>query len=178
MLDPEVQSTALRSKCIGQIVDPKAPAKWVFLARYWVGFSVGALHPDWSFLRVNSLPKSDRPAYPLWYEDCLQLARDIPDFNKIPMITHIHRTESIKLWKHGPRAPEDWRDSANYVHPDWTRVWSDLHYTYTAPVYQDIHYLFLHCALYTNYFCSKFTETAVSPHCDFCVLKNGKKGQK
>ena len=118
VLDPEVQSLALRSKYIGPITDPKATAKWVFLARYWVGFPLGALHPDWSFLRANSLPKSDRPAYPVWYEDCLQLARDIPDFNKLPTITHIHCTEFIKLWKHEPRAPVDWRKFANYVHPD------------------------------------------------------------
>lgn len=173
VLDPEVQSLALRSKFIGHIVDPKATAKWVFLARYWVGFPLGALHPDWSFLRANSLPKSDKPAYPPWYEDCLRLARTIPKFNELPMITSVHRNELIKLWEHKPRAPEHWQKSANYIHPDWTGVWSNLHYTYAAGYYQDIHYLFLHCALYTNQFCSKFTEPAVPAFCDFCVLKNG-----
>ena len=60
LLNPEIQQRALRLRFLQNIVNPNCETKWVILARYWIGFQLAGLKPQWSFLKANKLPKPDR----------------------------------------------------------------------------------------------------------------------
>ena len=95
----------------------------------------GALHPE--FLRANNIPKSDIPACPAWYTDCVAFARHTGNFDKIGMCTHNHQMDFMKKYRrieifckfvmnpqdhineklvtHEPRALEHRRKADNFV---------------------------------------------------------------
>ena len=176
LLDPITQSTALRSKFISHIVDPHSTEKWVFLARYWIGFPLGTLHPDWIFLRANHLPKIDRPIYPYYYLDCLDFFRHTTDITKVPWDTKGIRTEIADRSYHEPDAHKTWVQ-LGWVNSDWALTWPAVYSTYASGFHQDTHYLFLHCALYTNLFLSKFHYPNTNKYCDFCEARGKKRDE-
>ena len=52
-------------------------AKWVHLARYFVGCALGKLHDSWGFLKSNIKPHAlDAPSY---YQSVVSAAKDIKD---------------------------------------------------------------------------------------------------
>ena len=54
---------------------------------------LGNLHENWAFLRVNHLPRPDRPRYPEYYVDCLRFLQDSWDVTKVPWNTKEVREE-------------------------------------------------------------------------------------
>ena len=171
LLGLETHSTALRTKFINKIVDKDCESKWVFLARYWIGFPMGKLHPDWAFLRENNLPKLDRPIYPEYYVDCLRFYERSEDVTKIPTTTREIRLQILDRKYIEPLAQRAWL-SLGKTDVNWKKAWPCVYRSLATGNQQDIHYKFLHQILYTNKFCSKFKASPdhpkQHPFCDFC----------
>ena len=169
LLNPKVQSTALRTKFFTMVTDKDETTKWIYLARYWVGFPLGGLHPDWTFLRNNRYPKMIRPTgvYPNWYVDCLKFLQETPDLDKLVWTAATIRAEIISRQKHIPTAHSGWV-SLGKADTDWNKAWKGPYGTYATGFQQDIHFKFLHQALYTNKLVNRF-RTGQSKFCDFCL---------
>ena len=172
LLHPVHQSTALRFKFFAKIVDPECTAKWVFLARYWLGNPLGLLDPTWAFLRGNHLPRPDRPRYPEYYVDCLHLLQNTPDLIKKAWDTAVIRKHILAQDPTKPNAHDEWpRLGLTITDAQWKKAWSGIYSTMATGFQQDTHYLFMHVALYTNLFTSKFGKT--SRFCSYCSHEKG-----
>ena len=171
LLGVKTHSTALRTKFISMVVDKDCESKWVFLARYWIGFPIGRLHPDWGFLRENDLPKLDRPIYPEYYVDCLRFYERTDDVKKIPTTTREIRLEILDRGYIEPLAQRAWV-SLGKTDVNWKKAWPCVYRSLATGHQQDIHYKFLHQILFTNKFCSRFKASPghpkQHPFCDFC----------
>ena len=68
---------ALPAKSVVFITDSQYKAKWVHLARYFIGRALGKLHESWGFLRSNIKPHAwEAPSY---YQSAASAAKDIKD---------------------------------------------------------------------------------------------------
>ena len=66
---------ALLAKSDVFITDSQYKAKWVHLARYFIGRALGKLHVSWGFLRSNIKPHAwEAPSY---YQSVVSAAKDI-----------------------------------------------------------------------------------------------------
>ena len=170
LLDPKTMSTALRTKFFRQVVDPKSTSKWVHLARYWCGLALGRHRSEWSFLRSNTVPKLVLPRiiYPEFYEDCVHFLQGTPKDAQISWTTRDIRAEiQLRSYKE-PTAHRLWLELGK-VDTDWEKAWPGTYPTYASGYQQDIHYKFLHQALYTNKLVSRFRDRQQHPHCDMCL---------
>ena len=108
-----------------------------------------------------------RPNYPSYYKDCLDFFRGPLDLTKIPWTTSDIRAEITKRSTHEPNSYRDWV-SLGLTNFRWELIWPTVHTSYASGFQQDIHYLLLHNALYTNLFLSKFQDPTTDKYCDFC----------
>ena len=68
---------ALLAKSVVFITDGQYKAKWVHLARYFVGRALGKRHESWGFLKNNNRPHAwDAPLY---YQSVVSAAKGIKD---------------------------------------------------------------------------------------------------
>ena len=137
---------------------------WTQLPRYWIGFQVGALRPEWNFLRDNDRPhvqNSNTEAHqrntniPRYYEDLVTSLVEL-DLSKLP------KTDGATPWtsqnfytqfmaknEHSPKA---FTDFWSVHHVDPAKMWLHIYSSYALGVHQDIHFRFLHRILPTNAF--------------------------
>ena len=66
----------LLAKSVAFITDSQYKAKWVYLARYFIGRALGKLHESWGFLRSNIKYAWEAPSY---YQSVASAAKDIKD---------------------------------------------------------------------------------------------------
>ena len=79
------KSRALKLRWVPHVGDDSYTAKWVHLARYWVGFPLSRRMKGWSFLRANNLPKHLGGNPPLVYQSILTAVDRIGfDFDLLP----------------------------------------------------------------------------------------------
>lgn len=58
IVDPLEKSFALKLRWVPCVGDPSSHTKWLFFARYWIGFHLSRLMKNWaSLLRANNAPK-------------------------------------------------------------------------------------------------------------------------
>ena len=82
---------ALVAKSIVFITDSQYKAKWVHLAQYFIGHTLGKLHEWWGFLRSNIKPyASEAPSY---YQSVVSTAKDIKDV----FITFVGKSLAVKV---------------------------------------------------------------------------------
>ena len=82
---------ALLAKSVVFITDSQYKAKWVHLARHFIGRALGKLHESWGFLRSNiELHAWEAPSY---YRSVASVAKDIKDV----LITFLGKSLAVKL---------------------------------------------------------------------------------
>ena len=73
------------------ITDGQYKAKWVHLARYFVGHALGKLQESWGFLKSNTRPHAwDAPSY---YQSVVSAAKDIKDV----FVMFVGRSSAVKV---------------------------------------------------------------------------------
>ena len=147
---PKTQQIALQIKFIKEIVQQEETAPWVHLARYWLGFFLAPLKPEWSFLRDNSLPKADVPLNqrnteaakrrPKYYDDLLYVMKTM-DAKQIIWTTAYFNQELTKMKYQEPTACRIKWNSLGY---DPLCIWKMVYHSHAGGRYQDVHYKFLH----------------------------------
>ena len=173
LINPSIQSTALRTSYMRFVTDAQESVKWVNLARYWVGFPLAKLHPEWAFLSFNKFGNiCDRVNYPEYYADCLEYLGTV-DTRKMVWTTQIIREDIQDSSYEEPRTQGLW-ENLGRAGIDWKKAWSGIYLSHASPFQKELHYLFLHQSLYTNENLSKFKAKdgkKVEPFCDFCRTK-------
>ena len=64
VVNPLEKSRALKLRWVPPVGDSTCEKKWVYFARYWIGFSLSHRMKSWAFLRSNKVPKhlwDDKP---------------------------------------------------------------------------------------------------------------------
>ena len=141
-------------KFIKQITDKDEKAPWIHLARYWLGFQLAPLNPEWQFLRSNSLPKPETNSYmakPKYYVQMLENIKLI-DINQAEWTTPYFYQELTKIAYKTPNACTKKWNQHDY-NPD--EIWKPVYISYAQGIHQDIHYKFLHRALPSKVFKSQ-----------------------
>ena len=81
----------LLAKSVVFITDSQHKAKWVHLARYFIGCALGKLHESWDFLRSNiKLHAWEAPSY---YQSVASAAKDIKDV----FVTLVGKSLAVKV---------------------------------------------------------------------------------
>ena len=168
IFQPKRQSIALRAKFVKSIVDANSPLKWTNIARYYIGFQLGGLSPQWNNLRNNQYPKPDRNLYPECYGDVLSLFQKL-DISNVKWCTKFFYERQINFENKYPKAQERWPRIRSLPY-NWPNTWQGIWTTFSPGRYQEIHFKFLHLAIPTCERLSSWTST-VKPnaYCKQCL---------
>ena len=173
LINPCIQSTALRTSYMRFVIDAQEKVKWVNLARYWVGFPLAKLHPEWRFLSINKFGNiCDRVNYPEYYADCLKYLGKTDTSQMVWKTQPIRQDIQDSLYQE-PRCQGLWENMGR-TDIDWKSAWSGIYSSHASPFQKELHYLFLHQCLYTNKNLNRFKGKKghkVHPFCDFCHSK-------
>ena len=82
---------ALLARGVVFITDGQYKAKWVYLARYFIGHDLGRLHEQWSFLKSHTKPHAW--SAPLYYQSVASAVKDIKDV----FITFVGKSLAVKV---------------------------------------------------------------------------------
>ena len=145
----DLQIKALQLKFTRDIVDPDCTHPWVHLARFWIGFRLAPLHPDWTFLRNNNTPHLNITANvpSSFYKDLLRDVRglDLTDFEWLtPAIYRVLMRETPEV----PKAWEFWQFHGGTL----SRLFTHVHRTPARGSHQDVMYKYIHRIHATAYF--------------------------
>ena len=147
--DVDLQVKALQLKFIKNIVDPECTHPWVHLARYYIGFRLSKLHPDWTFLAHNTQRRDEtRNITSKFYKDLIQDTETL-DLSKTSWVTpHIYLSLREKD-KEVPLVPHCW--GSWYGHgANLNRLFTHVHWTDARGAHQDVMWKFIHRIVPTN----------------------------
>ena len=169
IFQPWTRAIAIRTKFIKFITDPTCKIKWVYIARYYTGFSLGPLDASWNFLRSNLLPKPDNGIRPRHYDDILLFISTlkIPDIKWEVAFLYAKKIEQTQI---EPTAIQSWTRDRNIPYT-WAQFWPLLHFSYASAKKQQMMYKFIHRALPTKDAMSRWNGHHPDPNCDFCKTK-------
>ena len=170
IFQPKKQSLALRAKYVENIIDTSSSLKWTNLARYYIGFQLGALTPEWRTLRDNRYPKPDHNLYPEYYGDVLKLIEKL-DITNVKWSTKYFYDTQISMENKLPKAQEQWPRIRPLTY-NWPNPWMAVWTSFSPGRYQEIHFKFLHLAIPTNEKLHKWTSKVVpNANCKQCLLR-------
>ena len=116
---------ALLAKCAVFITDTQYKAKWVYLARYFVGRDLGKLHGLWGFLKSHTKPHAwSAPSY---YLNVVSVVRDIKDvfvtFVGQSLAVRVIYTELLIVSRTRIRSMSFWQDKLGRTIP-WSKIYA------------------------------------------------------
>ena len=123
------KSRALKLRWVPCIGDSSCEKKWVFFARYWIGFSLSRKMSNWVFLRSKNAPKHLGDVKPKIYETILSAVDRVGvDFDLLP--SHSVKTFYSKLiHPHPPRwllGVAAWESRLKTPLP-WPKIWAHVY---------------------------------------------------
>ncbi len=126
LVNMQIKSQALLLNSLSKITDKNATAKWVFLARYWIGRSLSKYATLWSFLRSNLVPNSlYRPPI---YDSLLSLVNRFRNrTDSMIKDNFTARNNHLLILKHQtvePRSQDLWRVLTGNKAITWQTVWN------------------------------------------------------
>lgn len=144
-----LQVQALQLKFIRDITNPDCTHPWVHLARYWIGFRMGALSPDWAFLRNNDFPRLiiTGNIHSSFYKAILRIGSTL----EIPRIIWTTRDLYQYLHLRIPVEPKCWKFWQGHG-ATLKRLFSHVHWTDAKGRHQDVHFKWIHQIHPTNHF--------------------------
>ena len=171
--DPKTQQIALQMKFLSKITDPLEDAPWIHLPRFWIGYHLAPLKPEWDFLRGNNMPKLDTPAAtkgipkdkrrPKFYDDLLYKIKTF-DIGTVFWTTPFFYQELIKREYKLPTACDKKWNNMGY---DPLLIWKGVHRTYAKGKHQDVHYKFLHRIIKSKCYLKRFLR--INTECGSCA---------
>ena len=149
--------------------DPAYVSKWVYFARFWIGFHLSRQTKAWSFLRSNSTPKYIGRHPPMYFRHVLTaLDRLSLDLTLLP--DYKVRTFYAKL-AHNPPAQLQcalaWEGRLNSPLP-WPTTWSTMYGGLSTNWEADIAWRIAHGVLKTRAYLKRWRRLAVSDRCAIC----------
>ncbi len=165
---PLLQQMALQLKFFKNITDSSDRSNWLTLPRYWLGYHLAPLNPEWAFLRSNLVPKLDTPMYtismgfttkqkrPNFYESLFAQLLMIDVKSCTWSTPHIYQDFLLKRYKPPKAYIEHW----SFHTYDSGDIWRFVYLTHSEGRHQDVHFRYLHIKLPTLYLIKKNHEKA------------------
>lgn len=127
--DLHTNTEALLLKWIKTLTDPLQNKTWMHYGRYWLGFTLAFVHPDWIWLRNNLTPHGDPNNMPPWYQIITNFVQKHREQLSTMDKDHINAKTLAALSQevHEPRCIKEWR---RYVKqpclPPWKYLWQSM----------------------------------------------------
>ena len=164
-----LKCNALLAKSVVFITDSQYKAKWVHLARYFTGRTLGKLHELWGFLRSNIKP--DAWEAPSYYQSVASAAKDIKDvfvaFVGKSLAVKVIYAELLIVSRVKVRSKTLWQEKLGRTIP-WSKIYLHSYKGCSMNQEHDVFFRVLHYVLKTGEYFSSWTRLHISLDCSFC----------
>ena len=145
-------------------------AKWVHLARYFVGRALEKLHESWGFLRSNIKPHAWQ--VPSYYQSVASAAKSIKDvfitFVGKSLAVKVIYTELLIVSRVKVRSKTLWQEKLGGTIP-WSKIYLHSYKGFSTNQGHDVFFRVLHYMLKTGEYFSSWTRLHISLYCSFCL---------
>ena len=160
---------ALLAKSVVFITDSQYKAKWVHLARYFIGRALGKLHESWGFLRSNIKPHAwEAPSY---YQSVASAAKNIKDvfvtFAGKSLEVKVIYAELLIVSRVKVRSKTLWQEKLCRTIP-WSKIYLHSCKGFSTNQEHDVFFRVSHYVLKTGEYFSSWTRLHISLDCSFC----------
>ena len=160
---------ALLAKSAVFITDAQYKAKWVHLARYFVGRDLGRIHELWGFLKSHTEPHAW--SAPLYYLTVVSVVKDIKDV----FLTFVGKAFKVKVIYaelvigSRVRIPSKalWQDKLGRTIP-WSKIYVHLYRGFSTNQEHNVFFRVVHRVLKTGENFSSWDRLHISLDCSFC----------
>ena len=160
---------ALLAKSFVFITDSQYEAKWIYLARFFGGRSLGKLHESWTFLRSNT--KLHAWEAPLYYQSVASAAKGIKDvfimFVAKSLTVKVIYAELFIVSRVKVRSKTLWQDKLGRTIP-WSKVYLHSYRDFSTNQEHDVFFKVVHYVLETSEYFSSWNRLHISLDCSFC----------
>ena len=169
VINPLEKARALKLRWVPGIGDPTCESKWVYFARFWIGFALSRLIRGWSFLRSNSVPKYMGDSPPMYFRHILTaVARLNIDITLLP--DYSVKTFYEKLVYPSPRSlscTAAWERRLGQPLP-WSLLWPNIYGGLSTNWESDIPWRLAHGIVKTRTYLKRWQRLRVSDRCAIC----------
>ena len=158
---------ALLARGVVFITDSQYKAKWVYLARYFIGRDLGRLHDRWGFLKSHTLPHAW--SAPLYYQTLASVAKDIKDvfvtFVGKSLVVKVIYAELLIVSRVRIRSKTLWQDKLGRNIP-WSKVYLHSYRGFSTNQEHDVFFKVVHYV--TGEYFSSWNRLHFGLNCSFC----------
>ena len=160
---------ALLAKSVVFITDDQYKAKWVYLARFFIGRDLGRLHDSWGFLKSHTKPHAwFAPSY---YQSVVSAAKDIKDvfimFVGKTLAVRVIYAELLIVSRVRVRSRVLWQDKLGRTIP-WMKVYVHSYRGFSTNQEHDVFFKVFHHVLKTGEYFSSWNRLHFCLDCSFC----------
>ena len=169
-----VVSVALKCKALLArsavfITDTQYKAKWVHLARYFVGRDLGRIHELWGFLKSHTKPHAwSAPSY---YLTVVSAVKDIKDvfvtFVGKSLAVKVIYAELVIVSRVRIRSKALWQDKLGRTIP-WSKIYIHSYRGFSTNQEHNVFFRVVHRVLKTGEYFSSWNRLHISLDCSFC----------
>ena len=160
---------ALLARGVVFITDSQYKAKWVYLARYFIGRDLGRLHEQWGFLKSHTKPHAW--SAPLYYQSVVSAAKDIKDvffvFVGKSLAVKVIYAELLIVSGTRVRSSTLWQDKLGRTIP-WSKIYLHSYRGFSTNQEHDVFFKVFHYVLKTGEYFSSWNRLHFSLDCSFC----------
>ena len=160
---------ALLAKSAVFITDSQYKAKWVYLARYFVGRDLGRLHGLWGFLKCHTKPHA--LFAPSYYQSVVSAVKDIKDlfvmFVGKSLAVRVIYAELLVVSRVRIRSWALWQDKLGRTIP-WSKVYVHSYRGFSTNQEHDVFFKVVHYVLKTGEYFSTWNRLHICLDCSFC----------
>ena len=159
---------ALLAKSVVFITDSQYKAKWVHLARYFIGRALGKLHEQWGFLRSNIKPHAWEALS--YYQSVVSAAKDMKDvtFMGKSLAVKVIYAELLIVGGVKVRSKTLWQEKLSRTIP-WSNIYLHSYKGFSMNQEHNVFFRVLHYVLKTGEYFSSWTRLHISLDCSFCL---------
>ena len=166
------KSRALKLRWFPSVGDPLCVKKWVFFARYWIGFPLSRKMTNRAFLRSNETPNHLGDNKPPFYDQLLTAVSRVGlDFDLLP--DHSVKTFYAKLTPPPPlQLPcvSQWERKFKLSF-NWTKIWEAIYGGLSTNWESDIAWRIAHGVVKTRAYIKSWQRLGVGDSCAGCGEK-------
>ena len=169
VVHPLEKSRALKLRWVPPVGDSTCEKKWVYFARYWIGFSLSCRMKGCAFVRSNEVPKhlgDDKP--PIYQVVLTAVDRIGVDFDLLS--DHSVKTFYSRLTPPPPqRLPCAFRWERRFDRSfNWDNIWGNIYGGLSTNWESDIAWRIAHGVVKTRAYLKSWRRLAVSDLCAGC----------
>ena len=168
-LNVALKCKALLARGVVFINDSQYKAKWVYLARYFIGRDLGRFHDQWGFLKSHTLPHAW--SAPLYYQTLASVAKHIKDvfvtFVGKSLVVKVIYAKLLIVSRVRIRSKTLWQDKLGRNIP-WSKVYLHSYRGFSTYQEHDVFFKVVHYVLKMGEYFSSWNHLHFGLNCSFC----------